>query len=73
MPLSGVHTLGRLDFLGKLLVLFCRLVAYISLGNLFNPHPDVVNNHPKSLGGESGIVTQGLAPYFSPPNMMVPF
>jgi hypothetical protein len=35
-----------------------------------NPHPDVVNNPPKSLDGESGIDIQGLALYYSTLNVI---
>jgi hypothetical protein len=38
-----------------------------------NPHPDVVNNPPKSLDGESGIDTQGLALYYSTLNVIFLF
>jgi hypothetical protein len=38
-----------------------------------NPHPNVMKTPPKSLYGESETDTLGLAPYYSPPDAMVPF
>ena len=50
-----------------------RLCKIIMIILDYNPHPEVVNNPPKSLGGGNKTGTRGLAPCSLPPDIMVSF